>query len=119
MTKCKNKGYTVEINISELGYPGYSVECTYYFDKKKDKYSLSMWLTRKDTEMKIAIGTKIDTQYISSEKDNVRNNISLIIEQAAQSGFFDEYIQKYEYMLSCFDRGNTLYEEERLGENNV
>ena len=36
MTKFKNKGYTVEINMSWLGYPGYSVECTYYFDKKRD-----------------------------------------------------------------------------------
>lgn len=119
MTKFKNKGYTVEINMSWLGYPGYSVECTYYFDKKRDKYSLSMWLIRRDIEMKITIGTKIDTQYISSEKDDVRNNIYLIIEQALQSGFFDEYIQQYEYMLSCFDKGNTFYEEERMGENNV
>ena len=119
MIKSKNKGYTIEISINNLGYPDYSVECTYYFDKKRDKYSLSMWLSRKDIEAKINIGTKIDTQYITSEKENIRDNICLIVERAAQSGFFDEYVHAYEYMLSCFDKGNTFFEQERLGINHV
>lgn len=33
-----------------------------------------------------------------------------------QEGFFDHYIDRYEYELMCFDAGNKLYEE---GKRNV
>ena len=40
MMKCKSLGYVVEINLpEECGYAGYSVECRYSFNKKKQKYS--------------------------------------------------------------------------------
>ena len=29
-------------------------------------------------------------------------------------GFFDYYIDRYEYELECFDRGNSIIEKERL-----
>lgn len=29
-------------------------------------------------------------------------------------GFFDYYINRYEYELMCFDRGNSIVEKERL-----
>ena len=31
-------------------------------------------------------------------------------------GFFDYYIQRYEYELKCFDIGNEIAEKERLGD---
>ena len=31
-------------------------------------------------------------------------------------GFFDYYIQRYEYEMKCFDKGNNIYEKERLGD---
>lgn len=31
-----------------------------------------------------------------------------------QEGYFDYYINRYEYELKCFDIGNTLLEKERL-----
>ena len=31
-------------------------------------------------------------------------------------GFFDYYIDRYKYELKCFDIGNEIAEEERLGE---
>ncbi len=34
-----------------------------------------------------------------------------------QEGFFDFYIERYEYSLKCFDLGNDIYERKRLGEN--
>lgn len=33
-----------------------------------------------------------------------------------QEGFFDYYINRYEYELNCFDIGNGIEEEKRLGE---
>lgn len=42
---------------------------------------------------------------------------SAILKQVAkflEEGFFKHYIQQYEYELKCFDRGNHLFEEERM-----
>lgn len=121
MLRYKNKGYTIEIALpEECGHKDYSVECTYQFDKEKEKYLLSMWLKRNDIDDKYKIDSQeIDTQYISGTKENIRQNICRIVEQASSSGFFDFYIERYKYTHKCFEKGNEIFEEERLGENNV
>ena len=30
------------------------------------------------------------------------------------SGYFDYFVERYEYELKCFERGNELFEMERL-----
>lgn len=116
MLKYKNKGYTIEINLPKNdGYDGYSVECTYQYDKEKEKYLLSMWLKRNDIGDKFKIDSQeIDTQYISGTRENIRQNICKIVEQISISGFFDEYVKRYDYTYKCFDRGDDLFEKERL-----
>lgn len=36
-----------------------------------------------------------------------------------QEGFFDYYINRYEYELKCFDIGNAKMEKKRLGDANA
>lgn len=122
MMKPKCKGQTVEINLSNWGYKGYVAECAYYFDKKKDKYSLSMWLRNTDIEDRMRLSSKkVDTQYISGTKDTIIENICRIVYQAANVAdmktdkkYFDRFVERYEYELACFERGNELFEQERL-----
>ncbi len=74
-----------------------------------------MWLKRKDIDDKFKIDSQeIDTQYISGTKESIRQNICRIVEQASLSGFFDYYIERYEYTCKCFDRGNDLFEKEMI-----
>ena len=42
------------------------------------------------------------------------SNIRRIVEYASMSGYFDEYIEKYEYTYKCFDKGNDFFEKESL-----
>ena len=44
MSTIKIKGYTVESDLGVYGYDGYSVECTYNYNKQKEKYLLCMGL---------------------------------------------------------------------------
>lgn len=111
------KGQTVEINLSKWGYKGYVAECAYYFDKKKEKYSLSMWLRNTDIEDRMILSSKkIDTQYISGTRETILENICRIVYQAAngldENGkkYFDYFVERYEYELACFERGNELLE---------
>lgn len=121
----KFKGNTIEINLSKWGYNNYIAECAYYLDKHEGKYSLSMWLNRDDIEDRMKLSSdKIDTQYIFGTKETIVENICRIVHQAAtvadESGYkyFDRFIERYEYELACFERGNELFEKERLAKAN-
>lgn len=116
MLRYENKGYTITVPIpEECGYEGYFAECTYRYDKEKEKYLLTMGLLRKDIGDKFKIeNQEIDSQYISGTKETIKHNICTIVENASLSGFFEPYIQHYEYTNECFDKGNEIFEEERL-----
>ncbi len=125
MMKPKFKGHTIELNLSKWGYKDYIVECTYHFDKRVKKYSLSMRLNRIDLEDWMRVSSKeIDTQYIPGTKETIVENICRIVHHAAtianKNGerYLDRFIERYEYELKCFDRGNELFESERLNKAN-
>ena len=114
MLKPMYKGTTIEIELpEECGHEGYYVDCTYRYDKKKDKYLLSMWLRRKDIQNGFNLAPQeVDTQYITSTRETIRKDICKIVEHASLMDFFEHYIQRYEYEIRCFNRGNELYEKE-------
>lgn len=125
MMNPRYKGQAVEINLSKWGYENYIVECLYHFDKKNGKYLLSMWLSRKDIEDRIRLSSKnVDTQYISGTRETIVENICRIVHQAATvtndngEKYFDYFVNRYEYEISCFERGNELFEQERLNKKN-
>lgn len=122
MMRPRCKGQTVEINLSNWGYKSYVAECAFYFDKKKDKYLLSMWLRNTNIEDRMRLSSKkVDAQYIPGTKETIVENICRIVYQAStvvdeETGkkYFDHYVERYEYELACFERGNELFEQERL-----
>ena len=118
MLRYQNKGQVIEFRLpEECGYEGYSVECRYLFNKTRGKYSLSMRLKRDDIDDTFKIDSQeIDTQYISGTKETIKENICRIVEQACLSGYFNYYIERYEYAYKCFDKGDELFEQERLGD---
>ena len=115
MLRYKNLGYTIEITLPSDNerYRGYTVLCIYRYDKSKDKYLLHMWLKCESDIIPIN-SQEINTQYISGNKDTIKDNIMKIVEQASESGFFDEYIERFEYYMKCFTKGNNFYEDERM-----
>lgn len=120
LMKPRYKGQTIEINVSKWGYENYIVECAYHFDKHEGKYSLSMWLNRNDMEDRMRLSSKkVDTQYLSGTKETIIENICRVVHQACISGYFDYFIERYEYELNCFERGNELFEIERLNISEV
>ena len=121
MMKPKYKGNTLTIELADFGYENYLAECSYHFNKHKGKYSLSMWLNRNDIEDRMCLSSKkVDTQYIPGTRETIVENICRIVHQAAtvadENGvrYFDPFVERYEYELKCFERGNELFELERL-----
>lgn len=125
LMKPKFKGNTLTIELSDFGYENYIAECVYHFDKREEKYSLSIWLNRDDLEDRMRLSSKkVDTQYIPGTRETIVENICRIVHQAAtvadENGekYFDRFVERYEYELKCFERGNELYEQERLNKTN-
>ncbi len=122
MMKPRFKGHIAEFNLSKWGYKNYIAECVYHFDKHEGKYSLSIYLKRNDLEDRMLLSSKkVDTQYISGTRETIVENICRIVHYATtvadENGvkYFDFYVERYEYELACFERGNELFEQERLG----
>lgn len=113
--KPTRKGQVLDISLSTFGYQNYYAECTYHFIKSKEKYALCVRLYRSDIEDKMKISNQgIDTQYISGTRDTIEENICRVIHEMCVNKHFDDYVERYEYYLKCFDRGNELFEKERL-----
>lgn len=115
MYRLKRKGYSVEADLKEFGYEGYSVECTYKYIKRQEKYLLRIGLVPKNFNNRIKIEfNEIDTQLISCSKETIEDNINKIIECMAIDGRFNKSIEQFEYECKCFDLGNEILEKERL-----
>lgn len=112
------KGNVIAFSLTKWGYKDYSAECTYRFDRHANKYMLSIWLRRSDLEDRMHLSSKqTDSQYISGTKETIVENICRIVHQACISGYFQRFIERYEYELACFERGNELFEQERITEH--
>lgn len=112
----QNKGYTIEIGLPKsCGNGEYSVECTYLYDKDKEKYALTMWIKNNSVGDKYKIESQeIDTQYITSTKEEIKKNIVKIVEVMCSRNYFDYYIERYEYMSKCFELGNDIMEQKNM-----
>ena len=99
-----HNGFSV-IAISALNYDTCNYEVELYL---KDN-QISDWKLIEEAEK------------LEFKTDGKRVN-SAILKQVAtflNDGFFNKYIERYEYETKCFDKGNELFEMERLGVNNV
>ena len=94
---------------------GYTVIAVTGFNAENRVYTTTLFLKE----------NTIDTWKLIENAENLEfhanhNTInSAILKQVStflQEGFFDYYIQRYEYEMKCFDRGNVIIEKERLGD---
>ena len=114
MLKNYYQGTMITIELPELQYKGYVIDCTYKYIKNLDKYSLTMWLRNTEIDDRLQICSQgINTQLITSTRENIKKDICNLVEQAANSSYFDKAIEIFEYTQKCFERGNAEFENER------
>lgn len=113
-------GQVVEYELTgKYENSGYSALTFYKYISNKDKYELSIWLKRKDIDDIFSIsGQKIDTQLITSSRDNVRSDVGRVIEMMCQKEMFDYYIERFEFTYKCCDLGGDILEREELAKKN-
>ena len=107
--KFNNSNDVITINL----HNGYTVIAVTGFDAENGVYTTTLFLKE----------NTIDTWKLIENAENLKfhanqNTInSAILKQVStflEEGFFNSYIQRYEYEMKCFDIGNDLAESERL-----
>ena len=107
--KFNNSNEIITIDL----YNGYTVIAVTGFDAENGVYITTLFL--KDN---VVDNWKLIENAENLEFNANQNTInSAILKQVSiflEEGFFDYYIQRYEYEMKCFDVGNDLAESERL-----
>ena len=107
--KFNNSNEVITIDL----HNGYTVIAVTGFYTENRVYTTTLFLKE----------NTIDTWKLVENAENLefhanQNTInSAILKQVSEflkEGFFDYYIDRYEYELKCFDIGNEIFEKERL-----
>ena len=93
---------------------GYTVIAILSWQHEKQNYNVTLMLK----ENTINMWDLIEKAEHLTFEINYKFIYKAVLKQVAtflEEGFFDYYINRYEYEQKCFDRGNELFENERLG----
>lgn len=95
---------------------GYSVNVISKWNKDENAYRMS-WYLQGDTYDTWDLIEEKDNVLINSDRKTLFFDVTKTITDCLVDGFFEHYIERYEYMMKCFDKGNEFFES--AGENNA
>ena len=92
---------------------GYTVIAVTGFDDENGVYNTTLFL-KDNTVDNWKLVEQADKLEFHANQNTINSAILKQISVFLEEGFFDYYIQRYEYEMKCFDVGNDLAESERL-----
>ena len=101
----------ISINLKN----GYSIIAITKFDRNENTYRLTLYL-KGDTYDVWELIEKKENAKIHVNKSTLFSDVVKIITGYYVDGVFDYYIERYDYMMKCFDKGNEFFES--LGDSN-
>lgn len=105
MFRYENEGNTVSVLLRN----GYKIIATSKWITGTNKYSIRFCITYLGTGL-IQFMNRIE---LESEREQLKCAIATFITDKYHEGYFNSYIEKYDYMIKCFDEGNSVLENER------
>ena len=109
LTYKKMADIMLEINL----YNGYSIIAFGLYDKDLENYKVNYYL--KDNNIDTLEEVRdLENIFICSNR-TINSAILKQVSKLLSNGFWDKEIEKYNYLMQCFDKGNELFEDERLG----
>ena len=107
--KFNNSNEVITINL----HNGYSVIAVTGFDAENRIYNTTLFLND-NTVDNWKLVEQADKLEFHANQNTINSAILKQVSVFLEEGFFDYYIQRYEYEMKCFDVGNDLSESERL-----
>lgn len=111
MLKYKNIG-TVVISVDL--HNDYHIIAMANWNKENNNYNATLYIKRKDVDILDLIEPQENVEF-DSDSATIRTDIAKHITTLLSDGFFNLFIDRYEYEQNCFDKGNEFFEKERLG----
>ena len=93
----------------------YTVIAIKSWSPDEQKYEIQLML-KENTVDKWDLIEKAESIEFNVDYKIINKAILKHVATLLSDGFFDYYIQRYEYELKCFDIGNEIAEKERLGD---
>ena len=91
----------------------YTVIAIKSWNSDKHKYTVQLML-KENTVDKWNLIENAESLEFNVDYKIINKAILKQVATLLSDGFFDYYIDRYEYELKCFDRGNSIIEKERL-----
>ena len=86
------------------------------WDKTSRSYAVNFMIKQKTVDIWDVINNdKTENIEFKSDVKTINKDMAEYITVLSKTDLFDHYINRYEYMLKCFDRGNEFYGKERIG----
>lgn len=106
-------------NIATVGisvdlHNNYSILAFANWNKENNNYEATFYIKRNDIDLLELIKKLENVSFQNSDSKSIRTDIANYITTLLSDGFFDYYINRYEYEQKCFDKGNDIFEMERL-----
>lgn len=99
---------------------GYTIIAIKIWNKEKENYTVELRIKENTVNKWDLIDNRNNSKpeefVFGTNYRYINSAILKYVSQLFEEGFFDYYIERYNYEIKCLNRGNSLYEEERLGE---
>lgn len=96
----------ISIDLKEVNYEVIAIA---KWDKNSKKYLASLYLKRYDIEQ-FDLMREYATLTFHGNRHNIKPTITHFVEEEYDDGKLQYYIDRYEYYLKCFDKGNDYFE---------
>lgn len=105
---------TIEVDLEN----NYKVIALAAWNNIKKQYYITLMIHENSVNLWNLV-EKAENLPLQSNIKSIKRNMAMLVTNLLTEGFFKYYIERYEYELKCFDRGNTLFEKDRTGTKNV
>jgi hypothetical protein len=109
LTYTKIANDTISIDL----HNGYTVVAMELFNYDAKKYEVTFYLKDNNINMLDLIERMQNTEFDTTYK-NINSAILKYVATSLSNGDFNYYINRYDYMMKCFDKGNSVFETEWL-----
>lgn len=97
---------------------GYSIIAIELFNYETKKYEVAFCIKGNTVGMIDSIEELEKIEFDATYK-TINSAILKYVATLLSNGFLDYYIKRYKYMLKCFDKGDEIFERERMEKANA
>lgn len=86
------------------------------WNNQDKKYEVKLYLKRNDVDLLDLIDAPAQIEFESDIK-TIKLDITKHVDRLLSRNFFTPFIERFNYMMKCFDIGDDILEKERLGKD--